>query len=122
MIMSLLYFSLVAVGGFFGAVVRASISQFLNKKSLSIPIGTLFVNLLGSLLLGVVLSSSSGSILVLLFGTGFMGAFTTFSTLSLKILEQFLNERKRVAIVYLISTYGGGIFFAYIGFILGKFF
>ena len=120
--MSLLDFSLVAVGGFFGAVVRASISQFLNKKSLSIPIGTLFVNLLGSLLLGVVLSSSSGSILVLLFGTGFMGAFTTFSTLSLEMLEQFLNERKRVAIVYLISTYGGGIFFAYIGFTLGKFF
>ena len=120
--MSLLDFSFVAVGGFFGAVVRASISQFLNKNSLSIPIGTLFVNLLGSLLLGVILSSSSSTILILLFGTGFMGAFTTFSTLSLEILEQFLNERKRVAIVYMISTYGGGILFAYIGFILGKLF
>ncbi|MEH7443482.1 CrcB family protein, partial [Bacillus sp. JJ1122] len=54
--MSMLNVFLVGIGGFFGAVSRFSVSQFINKKfSFKFPIATLFINLLGSFLLGLII-------------------------------------------------------------------
>jgi CrcB protein len=73
----------VAVGGATGAVCRYLISGWLAQ-----PYGTLLVNALGSLVLGVVvgLSSSLPPELRLLVGTGFCGGLTTFSTFAVETL------------------------------------
>lgn len=83
---SLIY---VGVGGFLGANARYLMSlwtnEFLAQRWGVFPYGTLIVNVLGSIglaLFGVWLGDRTGmsSHMRLLVGTGFFGAFTTFST------------------------------------------
>ncbi|MFZ0489952.1 MAG: fluoride efflux transporter CrcB [Salegentibacter sp.] len=76
---------LVFLGGGLGSIFRYLISKALNNTALSIPYGTLTANILGSLIIGFVLGTaikydSLNSSLYLLFGVGFCGGFTTFST------------------------------------------
>jgi CrcB protein len=78
---------LVGLGGFLGALLRYSISGAVQGwfKSVSFPSGTLFVNLVGCLLIGSLsqlaetrgmISSEARSFIFV----GLLGAFTTFST------------------------------------------
>ena len=78
---------LIGCGGFVGAVLRYLISGWAYSVAGSdFPVGTLVVNLLGSLVLGLVLGLSDQFIIepqLLAFLTiGLLGAFTTFSTFS----------------------------------------
>lgn len=111
----------VALGGFFGAISRFAISQLLSKKT-SFPSGTLTVNLIGSLLLGIIIGLELPSAVALLLGTGFLGAFTTFSTLSFEMVKMIQSKRKKEWLIYVLVTYVGGITLAYIGFLIGKIF
>src|SRR3954465_13860662 len=106
---------MVGIGGFFGAIARFSISKLLNNKSV-IPIGTLTVNLLGAFLLGIITGTKADTMIVLLVGTGFMGAFTTFSTLKLEMTNLYKNNHKKRFLLYTITTYGFGILLAYLGY------
>lgn len=106
----------IAVGGFFGAIFRFILSQALNQKfGASFPIGTLFVNLIGSFLLGFIIGKGISSDLDLLFGVGFMGAFTTFSTLKLENVEMIKKKKYRMSFYYLVISYLGGLSLAYVG-------
>jgi CrcB protein len=78
----------VGIGGFTGAIVRFTLSGWVQKISNStFPLGTLSVNILGSFLIGFLflyfhhinLSPNQKA----LFITGLLGALTTFSTFSL---------------------------------------
>ena len=74
--------ALVGIGGAIGAVARYALQQWLPADTL--PWGTITANLVGSLLLGILLGAVSagatiGDDVVLLFGTGVLGAFTTMS-------------------------------------------
>ena len=76
---------MVFLGGGLGSALRFVISRALNKSALEIPMGTFTVNIVGSLLLGLILGISlkSGSLsnnTMLFLATGFCGGFTTFST------------------------------------------
>lgn len=78
------YALLVFVGGGFGSVVRYFISKWLNNIENTIPYGTLTVNVVGSLLIGLVIGyfvegSNMSEEQTLLLATGFCGGFTTFS-------------------------------------------
>jgi len=121
--MSMLNVFLVGLGGFFGAISRFSVSQFINKKfSYKIPIATLFINLLGSFLLGLLIGMGIGGSALLLMGTGFMGAFTTFSTFKLEGIQLYIEKRKKDFFIYNGVSYGGGILLAYIGLEVGHLF
>jgi CrcB protein len=79
----------VAAGGAIGAVLR----HFVNHMSLQwfgsgFPWSTLFVNILGSFLMGVLIETSAlvwspGPALRAMIAVGFLGALTTFSSFSL---------------------------------------
>ncbi|WP_026839529.1 fluoride efflux transporter CrcB [Gillisia sp. JM1] len=76
---------MVFLGGGLGSALRFVISRGLNKSALEIPFGTFTVNIIGSLLLGLILGISlkSGALsnnTILFLATGFCGGFTTFST------------------------------------------
>ncbi|WP_457618149.1 fluoride efflux transporter CrcB, partial [Lutibacter sp.] len=76
---------LVFVGGGFGSVARYYTSRWLNNLETAIPYGTMFSNVLGSLLIGFILgylskTSNMSQSQSLLLATGFCGGFTTFST------------------------------------------
>lgn len=88
----------IGIGGFLGSVSRYLISKFLNNVISSFPLGTLAVNVSGSLLIGFVVYStvfgrSVPSNLRDLLTIGFIGAFTTMSTFSYETFRLMeLNE------------------------------
>jgi CrcB protein len=80
-------FLLVGIGGFIGANARYVVARVVGAMfETRFPLGTFFINVGGSFLLGVlgtviadrVFPSSEAMRLAL--GVGFLGAFTTFST------------------------------------------
>lgn len=87
---------LVALGGAVGAPLRYLTDRLVQSRHDQVfPWGTLTVNVVGSLVLGVIVALSADGVLpasvALLVGTGFCGALTTFSTFSfetLRLLEE----------------------------------
>ncbi|WP_040209302.1 fluoride efflux transporter CrcB [Neobacillus jeddahensis] len=120
--MSLFQVILVGIGGFFGAIARFSGSQVINKRiTSSIPIATLSINLLGSFLLGLLFGMGINKSALLLLGTGFMGAFTTFSTFKLEGIQLHISQQKKAFLMYTTISYGGGILLAFLGLEIGRF-
>lgn len=84
----------VALGGALGACARYGVAHFaLRLLGPGYPYGTLIVNVVGSLLMGMLIETlalrwSPSPELRILLVTGFLGAFTTFSTFSLDVAVQ----------------------------------
>jgi CrcB protein len=115
--MMLFNIALVAVGGFAGAISRYKLSAFISSRFPSaIPYGTLTINLLGSFLLGWMAGHHWPGDWTLLFGTGFMGAFTTFSTFKLESLKLWQQRAWGPLILYIGFSYTLGIILAFLGF------
>ena len=111
---------LVAIGGFAGAVARYSVSRiFAVYWPKGMPLATWIVNIAGSFLLGWIAASGLQDIYVLLLGTGFMGAFTTFSTFKTDSLELFRAGKAVLAVLYIASMYTVGIGAAFAGYAVG---
>jgi len=71
----------VALLGGCGAVARYLVhASVVRVDPDDFPLGTFIVNILGAFALGVVVGAGAGHDVRLLAGTGFLGAFTTFST------------------------------------------
>lgn len=82
---------LVFLGGGFGSALRYLVSKSLHTSA-SIPYGTFLVNIIGSLIIGIVLgwalkSHAISQNTVLFLATGFCGGFTTFSAFSFENYE-----------------------------------
>lgn len=117
---------LVFIGGGVGSALRYLISKWLNNLPTTLPFGTLMVNAIGSLLIGVILgyaikSSTFSENYALLLATGFCGGFTTFSAFSYEN-HFFLKSGDYVSF---FSYTLGSVFLAlvavFVGLILAKF-
>jgi CrcB protein len=74
---------LVGLGGVFGALARYLLGERADAHSGD----TLAVNLLGSFLLGALVAAPVGAPLLQFLGTGFCGAFTTFSSFAFETVR-----------------------------------
>ena len=84
----------VAVLGGLGSVARLLIEQGVRRQlTMTFPIGTVTVNVTGAFLLGVVSGMGLSHEKATLIGTGFLGAYTTFSGWMLE--TRSLGERRR---------------------------
>ena len=115
--MDLRLVALVAAGGAIGAVARYALQQWLPSDSL--PWGTMAANLVGSLLLGILLGAVAagatvGDEVVLLFGTGLLGAFTTMSAFAVDSIRLAENNPSSTLIM-ITTTILGSIALAWIG-------
>ena len=78
----------VAVGGALGSVARYLVGAFIQSRvSTALPVGTLVINVAGSLLLGFFMAVGLETTAItpevrFFLTTGFCGGFTTFSTFS----------------------------------------
>ena len=97
---------LVAFGGAIGAALRYSVSIYLSGDGF--PWATLSVNMIGSLLLGIVAVALTQGLIsqdtALILGTGVLGAFTTMSAFSVETLNMFQNQQISSAIIYVAIT------------------
>lgn len=81
-------------------------------------LATFVINLLGSFLLGIATGYGWGESLTQFVAIGFLGAFTTFSTFSLEVIQLFEQQKQKVAFGYLIISIIFGILFAFLGLII----
>jgi len=117
----------VALGGALGSCGRYGVSICLNSKSLGFPYATFTVNLIGSLILGILLAVSvwdgDKSLGFKLFlTTGLMGGFTTYSTFSFETMDLLRQGQMGVGIGYLAATLFVCLFASLAGFWLGRHF
>ena len=108
---------LTGVGGALGAVVRGYLGKLLWGK---FPWATLFVNVLGSYMVGamVALFSSPNSTLdgkFELLALGFCGGFTTFSAFSYQTMQLFREKREFIAILNIFFSVFLSILAAFLG-------
>lgn len=119
----------VFFGGGIGAVARFGVSSLFARFfgcALTFPIATLVINVLGSFLLGFLyaLSLFNGKLppeLHLALTVGFCGAFTTFSTFSLEILNLIRDGAVAAALLYVLVSFVFGLIAVALGFFLAKF-
>lgn len=117
-------FLLVFAGGAVGAPVRYLLDRWITgrRRGGVFPWGTLVVNLIGSLVLGVILGAARSlpADLVTLIGTGFCGALTTFSTFGYETMRLLEDGSILEAGLNALGSLIAGIALATAGFFLGS--
>ncbi len=102
-------FLLVALGGALGAVARFAVGTgFARRLGTGWPWGTLFINLTGCFLIALFLSAASERNISpawrYLFPTGFVGAYTTFSTYEYETLGLLRVGQLSGAVAYVVAS------------------
>jgi CrcB protein len=112
----------VAAGGAVGSVARFMLSTLIQQRAGGeLPIGTLVVNITGSLLLGFLFRFSLDTPTVspevrALLTTGFCGGYTTFSTFSFETVRLMEAGDHRRALVYVVLSVALSIVGTFAGF------
>ena len=111
----------IFIGGGCGSLLRYLIgcgaTLLLGRPS---PWATLSINLIGSLLIGILIgmmisSPKLSSVYRPLLVVGFCGGLTTFSTFSIEVVNYLRSGELLTALVYLSLSLFGGILLAYLG-------
>lgn len=109
---------LVAIGGALGALSRYWLGKWVNRWwQRDLPLGTLVINLSGSFALGLVLGYKNYLPLtvVLAFGTGFLGSFTTYSTLNYEFISLLKQGKYSIAFSYIFLSFSFGLICGFAG-------
>jgi fluoride exporter len=115
----------IGTGSFIGGVFRYLLSQFIQAKFLStFPYGTLGVNILGCLAIGVVFAiSDRGNMtqeLRLFIATGVLGGFTTFSAFSNETFGMIRDGQFGYALAYVSASILLGVIATFLGYTIIK--
>ena len=116
----------VATGGATGAVLRYILTSFSKNLFTSSIYGTLSVNILGSFLIGYLITSDyakslSEDFVKFFLIIGLLGSFTTFSAFSYEVVNLINSKKMLISFFYIFISIFLCILFAYIGMIINKF-
>lgn len=114
---------LIGLAGSAGALLRTGIGELVKSES-GFPLATLLVNIVGTFLLcflvsGVLRKLTTCQDLQDAVTTGFLGAFTTFSALSMEAILLVENGQILIAAIYISASAIGGIIVGVLGYSLG---
>lgn len=114
---------IVGLGGILGTLLRYYLGLWVSSRTARdgsmFPWGTWVINLSGSLLLGILAGLHARQTLPdwgwLMLGTGFCGAYTTFSTFGYETVTLISKGHKLQAAVYVLTSALLGVAFAWLG-------
>lgn len=115
---------LIGAGGFLGSIARYFVSLLnLSISFYSVPVGTLIVNVTGSLVIGFLTGIADKSMILstewrLFLMVGLCGGFTTFSTFTNENLMLLHNGQLLTVLLYTGLSIFLGFLAVYIGYIL----
>lgn len=110
----------VGVGAVLGAWGRWGLSVWFNQGTY--PMGTLYANLIGGYLMGVVMAiflalPHVSNELRLLITTGFLGGLTTFSTFSAEAFNMLNRHQYAMAFTHVLSHVIGSLVLTVLGYL-----
>lgn len=115
----------IAVGGALGALSRYGMSRVIHVPPDGFPRATFATNLLGAFVLGGFLTivherQWSARYVRPLFAVGFLGAFTTFSTMAVETVTLAKDGHAGIGITYLLLSVALGLVLCAVGVIAGR--
>lgn len=124
MISNILY---VGLGGIFGAILRYEISRHIKEnRDFIVPVETFLINTMGAFLLNILSNPKVFYIMNndirLFILTGFIGAFTTYSTFSHETISLLRQKHYLHAFLYSAMTIIIGLLGAFFGYYIGNIF
>ena len=122
---SLLLMSGVGIAGAFGAVTRYLLGRFVTERSGSqIPWGTLIINITGAFLIGLVFALTTQKFispaLQSILATGFLGGYTTFSTMNWESFQLARGGSTLQCFLYLGGSFVLGLTAEMLGMTIGR--
>jgi CrcB protein len=115
---------MVCLGAGVGAPARYLTDRAIQSRHDSVfPWGTLIVNVVGSLILGVLVGVAThhhvSAEVVAAIGTGFCGALTTYSTFGFETVRLAEDGARLYAVLNVVSSVAAGLGAAAAGYVLG---
>ncbi len=122
----------VALGGALGACARYLVGRGVLRLAIAaaFPYSTLLINVVGSFLLGWLMAATATERISwatalplearLLFGVGFLGAFTTFSTFAHQTVTAIRAGEAGIALANIVASVTLSILACWIGVVLGS--
>ncbi|WP_214885875.1 MULTISPECIES: fluoride efflux transporter CrcB [unclassified Exiguobacterium] len=115
----------VGLAGAVGALARYGLGLLVDSFETSpFPVATLFINLIGSFLLGwlthrFLQAGKPSPQIVTIVGTGMIGSFTTFSTFSVETIQLVENDHALLAVAYVFLSITLGLWSSWFGYRIG---
>ena len=113
-------FIAVGAGGAIGAMLRYGMTVLGAHLHWSSNIATFLVNIIGSFVMGILVSGCEQGSLMLMATVGICGGFTTFSTFSVQSFNLIQEGKWGQAALYIIATLVICILMAWIGCLIGQ--
>ena len=116
----------VAVGGAIGATLRWGLGTWIvGRTGAAFPWHTLAINVLGAFLIGVLMAVSLergavGGTWLLFLGTGILGGFTTFSTLSYESIALMNQGLMAAGFANMFGSGVAGLAAVWLGLVVGR--
>ena len=115
----------VAGGGAIGAILRYLITNYYKFYFPNFPIGTLFVNFVGSFIIGILVHSleKQGTNIVFIkhfIIIGLLGSFTTFSAFSLETIQLINDKKIFLSLIYIFLSIFLCILGAFFGYLINR--
>lgn len=115
----------IGVAGFFGSIARYAVAGAASRVNESFPWGTFAVNITGSFILGFLVAAFAHRFVVhpdlrIAVTVGFLGAYTTFSTLALETFEFAETRAWGWATTNVVLSVGAGLAAVWLGTLAGR--
>jgi CrcB protein len=116
---------LVALAGAAGSLLRYGVLAFVDDRIGPTVLGTFVVNVTGALLLGLLLGVTeerwlAPTLVRTVIAIGFLGAFTTFSTLAFETVDLAESGSTATALLNIGGSVVAGLAAVYAGLTLGR--
>ncbi len=114
----------VGLAGALGALTRYLLGRYIAERAgAQFPLGTLLINVTGAFVIGLIFSLTTRKLLSpalqAILATGFLGGYTTFSTMNWEGVQLARGGSTRMSMLYLGGSFVLGLLAVSLGLLVG---